>query len=176
MRLIGKGAFSRVYMSDEIDKNVIILTNDPAKECLSMNWHDNESGVFPTLERVDCNDDCHVYTQKYYPRVRSLKNNLKPDQWELYKELRNLSSNTNYCENKYNRYQNLYEAFENADIEETVKYDLLSMLDALSNFGPDIVFEISPRNVTVDNGKLILIDCFFFVSALDEVLKKKRKL
>ncbi|UZT50044.1 hypothetical protein [Enterobacter phage 01_vB_Eclo_IJM] len=51
--------------------------------------------------------------------------------------------------------------------------DVLMALDACANFGSDIQFEISPRNVRAVNGKLILVDCFFLVSKLQEVRSSK---
>lgn len=43
---------------------------------------------------------------------------------------------------------------------------LLAAIDALYNYGDDVCFEISPRNVTAHKGKLILLDCFLMKSHL----------
>jgi hypothetical protein len=53
---------------------------------------------------------------------------------------------------------------------------LNEQIDGLMNYGADIRFEISPRNVAVKNGKLILLDCFFFASKLREVRGIKKNL
>ena len=49
------------------------------------------------------------------------------------------------------------------------KEAICAHIQGLRDYGEDICFEISPRNVAVDNGKLILLDCFFKRSALDEL-------
>jgi len=167
-KLIGRGAFSKVYRSGD-DDFVTIVTTDKAKECLSLEWHDDPAGLFPICEQIDSNFDAGTYTYKmeYYPKVSSLKNTLDPDQWALYKTLRGID--LGYTPNKYDLYSKVCTAFEALEIEEDQKESLISMLDSLSNFGSDIGFEISPRNVAVKDGKLILLDCFFFVSDLKRV-------
>lgn len=52
--------------------------------------------------------------------------------------------------------------------------EVLEALDACSNFGTGIGFEISPRNISVDDkGNLILADCFFHRPTLTEVRSKR---
>lgn len=176
MKLIGRGMFSRVYQSDEVGSDhVIILSNDRAKEALSFNWHDNETGIFPTLEKVDYTGDFFVYTQKFYPRIRAWKKALDADQYRLYCDLKEVFNDT--CmnvKNEYDRYYMLYNAFDKSPIREDYKQDILSMIDSLANFGADIGFEISPRNIAIENGKLILLDCFFFTTDLLKARKKSR--
>jgi hypothetical protein len=46
-------------------------------------------------------------------------------------------------------------------------------VEACANYGSDVMFEISPRNVAVHNGNLILLDCFFIKSKLREVRDKR---
>ena len=160
LKLIGKGLFSRVYDNGD---NVLIYSKDHAKECLSMQWHDNSTGLFPEVERIDYLDNGQfIYQCKKYTKVRSLRNTLDVDQYALYLELRSLFSGLRYPCNINDRYQYLYDTFNGSSIDEDVKSSILDFLDSLCNFGTDINFEISPRNIAVDNGKLILLDCFFF--------------
>ena len=163
LKLIGKGLFSRVY--DNGDGSVLIYSKDHAKDCLSMQWHDNSMGLFPEIEKIDYLDNGQsIYQCKKYTKVRSLKNTLDADQYALYLELRALFSGLEILRNHNDNYQYLYDTFNASSIDESVKYSILDFLDALCNFGEDINFEISPRNVAVDNGKLVLLDCFFFSS------------
>jgi hypothetical protein len=167
MKLIGKGMFSNVYREGS-SKTVVIHSSDPAKEALSFNWHRNASGVFPKTERADFG----VYKMEYFPRV-SLKSSLRPDQYALYKELRKtfdrLGGNMEYRRYNHTKYAALYCEMNNSEIPNKVKNDILSYIDSLANYGSDICFEISPRNVAVKNGRLILLDCFFFKSELEKV-------
>jgi len=57
----------------------------------------------------------------------------------------------------------------------TLRNSLQEAIDACANYGSDIKFEISPRNVAVKNGNLILLDCFFVGSKQIEVTTSKRK-
>lgn len=47
---------------------------------------------------------------------------------------------------------------------------ILEALDACLNYGSSVRFEISPRNVAVQDGQLVLLDCFYLQSTLNEVL------
>ena len=77
-------------------------------------------------------------------------------------------NNVSYTMNMYDSYQAVYNAFNQLDDEE-LKETMLEALDACTNCGSDVAFEISPRNVAVKDGKLILLDVFFMKSALNEV-------
>src|SRR5690606_4308569 len=87
--LIGKGAFSKVYLLP--DRNTVeIISSDPAKECLAL-FGFGESYLWPAIERIEqLNDGKQVYHMPYFPRVKSLKDSLEPKQWLLYKALRSL--------------------------------------------------------------------------------------
>lgn len=161
MKLIGKGLFSKVY---QIDSNtVFIKTTDSVKECLS---YVGGNDYFPVIERTDEQGE---YTCKYYYKVLSLKNSLDPDQYKLYQELRKLDTHTT---NMYDGYAKCYDAFETIS-DENLKECLHEVLAELSGYGSDIRFEISPRNVAVNNGKLVLLDVFFLQSEANAVRSKK---
>jgi len=148
MNLIGKGQFSTVYQKTK--STVLIKSKDNVKECMALGWFPN-SKMFPKLERIGWSQDgeYQLYESKYYPRVQSLKSNLKPLEWEFYKTLRNL------CVQKPEDFRNLPKKFRNR------AQQLVAAWNALMNYDGMIGFEISPRNVAVNNGRLILLDCFY---------------
>ena len=65
----------------------------------------------------------------------------------------------------------VYEAFAAIE-DEDLKEVMIEALEACGNYGSDVAFEISPRNVAVKDGKLILLDCFFMKSKLNQVRSK----
>lgn len=161
LKLIGKGAFTKCYrLSDE---KVLLVSNDPIKECMALGWFP-DSPLFP---KVEFGAERGTYEMNYYPRLRGTKKFLDHDQYEIYKTLRALHERTVYrCNGNYHK---LYEAFEQnltGDLKET----MLEALDACADMGFDVSFEISPRNIAIKDGKLILLDCFFIRSELAKTL------
>lgn len=165
LKLIGKGAFTKAFLN--VDNSVILVSCCPIKECMSNGWFP-DSELFPKLERVD-SDVYSTYTMEYYPRLKGgLKANLDADQYAIYKTLRDLDG---ICTaNPFNRFDALYKAFEGIECDDLQEV-MLEALEACSNYGSDIGFEISPRNVAVKNGKLILLDCFYHIGTLTKVRK-----
>jgi hypothetical protein len=108
-------------------------------------------------------DEYSEYRGKYYPRVSGLKRNLCADDWKIYQTLRNLPTFGN-------DYYGLYEVFSTIE-DESLQETMLQALDALADYGSDMAFEISPRNVAIDGDKLILLDVFFFKSQLKSLRK-----
>ena len=159
MKLIGKGTFTKAYLNDQ-DGMVYLLTNDAVKECMVHGWFPN-SNLFPVIKFSEI--DPYDYKMKYYPRTKGLKSHLEPDQYEIYKTLRNIKTFVGV--NKFKSYSHYYKEFSKIE-DEDLQEVMIEALDACSNCGSDIGFEISPRNVAVDDGKLILLDCFFVISAL----------
>lgn len=151
--LVGKGLFSKVYKLNE--KQVLIKSCCNVKECISMEWH--SSTVFPKLECTEY----QTYVCEYYPKVKSLKESLKPLHYKIYLELKSLS--IGYVDNFYDFADHWANAFSTIT-NKKYRLALQNMLECLRNYGSDISFEISPRNVAVKDGKLILLDVFFMIS------------
>lgn len=173
MKQIGKGAFSTVYRMNK--HKVLIKSCCNAKECMSMGWFP-ETPLFPTLERIGTSDcgEFFFYTEKYYEKVRSLKYNLTAFEYGFYKELKELFFSFVMPENKHN----LIDAWREQFAKLPNKYHhkrrmLMEAVDAMGNYGSDVCFEISPRNVAVQGKKLVLIDCFFMHSQ-NEKIKQER--
>jgi len=162
---IGKGAFSTVWRDKKNPDMVRVETSDHVKECMGMGWFP-KSPLFPTVERTE---EIGVYSMRFYPTAKSkaVTGLLCEHDAELYKALRNLS--VNYWSKKapYELWTEAFNSLPEKFAEE--KETLLEALDALTNYGDDACFEISPRNVACENGKLILLDCFFLQSQLAQV-------
>lgn len=160
---IGKGYFSTVYQ--ETETTVLIVSSDPVKECMAMGWFPN-SRLFPKVERLDYDFDDEgnaLYRMKYFNRVSSLKNNLLPKHYKFYRVLKDYFSLIWAPSNFNESFEVLKDHFQKALKSEFAreKQILLEAVDSLANYGDDMWFEISPRNVAVSNGRLILLDCFF---------------
>lgn len=163
MKLIGKGSFTKAYLKN--NKTVLLKSIDPIKECMSFGWFPS-SRLFPKIKRITTNDDnVSLYEMKYYPKVKSLKQNLKLKEYEKYKELRSLD--IRYSVNPHDSFFNTRDAFKKIK-NRTLRKHMIDAIEACSNYGGDIAFEISPRNVAVNNGNLVLLDCFFKISTLRE--------
>lgn len=164
MKLIGKGMFTKCFLKDS--ETVLLVSTDPIKECMAFGWFpDND--LFPVIERIDIDDGRSMYEMEYYPRVSSLKNSLEPAQYEIYKTLRSLESIPPETRDNdaFYWWHNEFDKIEDEELREAMK----GALDGCANCGTDIMFEISPRNVAVKNGKLILLDCFFKCSLIREL-------
>lgn len=170
-KMIGKGTFTTAYMwgTDE----VLLKSTDHIKEVMAHGWFP-ESPLFPVVRPTDTQGE---YLMEYYPRTRGLKGPLDAEEYQLYKELRFLFSEFKVPSNKHDLYHKWYKTFEAYPFSHTDAEDirgaLLEALDACSNYGTDVNFEISPRNVAVKDGKLILLDCFFLTTQLNQVRGSK---
>ena len=159
MKLIGEGEFTRAYLRP--DGKVLLKSICPIKECMSYGWFP-ESRLFPKLEHIDCDDHSKFYLTEYYPKVSSLKDSLNEKHWAMYKELQKLPKGFGvYKYDKLDFWRETFPTLKNKRLRDT----MMEALDACSNYGTSICFEISPRNVATKNGKLILLDCFFQAGA-----------
>jgi hypothetical protein len=164
-KLIGKGAFSRAYLLES--GRVLLRSCCPIKECMALGWFP-DSPLFPVLGRVDYG----VYEMEFYPKVSSLKNSLDEGEYEIYRTLKRLSDSRPFWERPDDAYHAWYKVFDSeliGDLRDT----MISALEACANMGSDIGFEISPRNIAVKDGKLVLLDVFFSIGKLLEVRDKK---
>jgi len=160
LKVIGRGHFTTAYRKDR--KTVILKSRDKAKECMSLGWFPS-SNLFPTVTRISGQDEngFSMYEMKYVTRVRSPKKQLTKEHYELYKTLKTVYSM------RLDNADDIIRKFEALPIKRSIKNHLIDAVSALTNYGSDVHFEISPRNIGVTKtGKLILMDCFFFVNDL----------
>lgn len=157
-KLIGKGTFSKAYQVSE--DTVELVSTCPTKECYAMFSDGNPFA--PAIER-DYNQE-NTYRMPLYPKVRAPKRQLNERAYLVYKTLRNVDLVKGYQD---------FCAQINARsaLTEEEKENIISLAGDVCNAVDcrDMCFEISPRNITHDgDGNLILLDCFFCLSALKE--------
>ena len=165
VKRIGSGALTKAYLME--NGRVLLRSCDPIKEAMAYGWFP-DSEYFP---EVDVRGE-GVYEMQYYQPVRSLKAALAPTQWEIYKSLRNIWNEHAYsCRDYFDWYKVFeQEATDEFGVPDDVVQIILEALNACSNYDSSVNFEISPRNVAAQDGQLVLLDCFYLQSALDEVL------
>lgn len=165
---IGRGSFSTVYRKGN-EPSVLIVSTDPVKECMGLGWFP-KSRLFPKINRMSYNDDgSQTYTMQYYGKVTSLKKQLNKKSYQIYKALRDIPIPQ---VEDYLLYEAWIKAFTTMPKEFKRVGEILSeAVDALTNYGSDVCFEISPRNIAATkSGNLVLLDCFFMRS---ELIKKQ---
>ena len=155
MERIGKGLFSTAYR--KTNGQVLIKSVDHVKECMAHGWFPN-SHLFP---KVRFGDNDNEYLMQYYPRMTAPSRQLNSKHLAIYKNLRAIHHATLYTQN----FNQLRKAFKIGIQDQRVKVAMIEALEACANYGFDISFEISPRNVSyTPTGKLVLMDCFFIQS------------
>jgi len=160
MKLIGKGTFTKAYKMK--GGRVFLKSDCHAKECMSLKWFP-KSRLFPKIKKEGYGE----YSMKFYERVRAPKRQLNDGGWRLYKELRSLFTEALYG-GKNVGYDNLRQMFGKLE-KRSARAALLGATSAMSNYGEDVGFEISPRNIgTTKSGNLVLLDCFFMHNQLVE--------
>lgn len=158
MKLIGTGSFTKAYLKSRT--RVFLISSCPIKECMAQGYFPN-SYLFPKIKQLDHEQ----YEMPLYEQPKSLKESLLPKQWDIYAMLRELF--TYNAPDQFN-YSTWYEKFQELP-NKYVSNVLCEALDACANYTDKIGFEISPRNVAVKNGKLVLLDCFYSIDKLMEV-------
>lgn len=150
MKLIGKGSFTKAYLLD--NGRVQLHSCCPIKECMAHGWFPS-SRLFPELQLVDEG----IYEMDYLTRVTAPKRQLNETGYTLYKALQQV-----YADGSAVDYFSIYKSLEKYLAGFAELETMLEALDACGNWGTDIGFEISPRNISVTpEGFLILADCFF---------------
>lgn len=156
-KLLGKGAFSRVYAN--VDGTVTILTQDNTKECLALFCRKMKHLPDTTLLEVG------VYKQPRYHKIPAV-NQLK--EWKV---LKNIQKEYNSLSDRnYNALIDLIERYKN-ELGNDLYEALEELISAYSNYEYNIGFEIARRNLALDNdNNLILLDVIYS----PELLNKKR--
>ena len=170
---VGKGAFTRCY---ELDSETVLLeTFDPIKKLMSQGKFPKSKlfpAVVPFKKKAKVGGD--FYTMFYYKgrpnRCTSkwLRENLDPDQFELYKVLFDLTQKViAELKGKRNLDRRPYwiKAFKELEDKKLSKM-LIKTYDLCCTVAENIRFDCFPHNVSVHKGKLILLDCFYSAALL----------
>ena len=171
LKLIGKGLFSKVYSNSDLDY-VIINKNDYIKEAMAFEWFP-DSKYFPKIEEIEIGED-YYWKMKKYNKTRKVKGLLNHNDYMFYQELRKIFKTKPIIKNKYDSFEVLYKLFKESSLTEEQKELMLDAVNACSNYGSDVGFEISPRNIFIENGNLILADCFYIISQAEKIKTKKK--
>jgi len=121
-----------------------------------------------TFSKVYLDDE---YKMPLYNKVRAPKRDLKKKDFDVYMQLKRFYKNLSLPMSYNSIYKDISNT-PNKELSTRLKKLLKESLSALSNYGADIGFEISPRSIATDKkGNLILLDIWFFRSAL---MRKRR--
>ncbi len=160
---LGKGQFSKAYRVGDF---VYTFTkNDYSKEAVSMWAIENEHT--PTIERIQIIDDnTHIYRMPYYEPLNAKDH---PTAWAIRKELQNVK--TQYFWDFARQHNNYWgfdlsnKVIECANVSDTIKECLQSMIDAFMNYDVNPCFEFPKRNLAVDDkGNIIFLDVLFDIN------------
>ncbi len=169
LKKIGVGSFTDVFELNE--REVLISSACMIKECISFGWFP-DSELFPVLERIDRdeiykNGLCiNLFKAEKLQKVTAPKKQLTVQDYNLYTELRKVFNYT--PKGKHFKHEHLTKEFKSNITNEQHLEALQSALDACMNYGSDVSFEISPRNIMLNSkGGLVLNDCFFLSSNLE---------
>jgi hypothetical protein len=159
---IKQGHFTTAYLYHEQGK-VILESRCYIKECMALGWFP-DSELFPSIKFADIEDEVNtefrVYEMPLYVHGQSVKRNVCKEDYEgIYVLLRKIRYVSNYAD--------FEQQLITVGVSKEVKEDLLEAYEACTNYGSDVGWEISPRNVAAtSDGKLILLDCFYIKSQL----------
>lgn len=165
-KLFAKGLFTKAYLTEA--GRVLLHTIDPIKNAIGEQLFLPTHRMIPQAEKIDSFfngvNDVFVLDMEYMPRPSSIKQNVSARQWRFYNLLRDVATKIVYgfYPTDYDRTAAIYKQFEGLPYEfRSEREILIETLDGIKNYVDNVGFEISPRNVTVKGGKLVLLDCFF---------------
>lgn len=186
---IGKGLFSKAYLTKSGTPYVYLITKegakgaDYAKRMLSDLTEDEEfSPYLPRVTAVGClpTDEC-VYRMPLY-NAPLKKNKDAPLAWEQYRILESCleeaksklfwpavarGTNTTYIGHAL--MDATVTCAEDKGAEPGLIRALTLLKDTAADYGADYTFEFSPRNLaTTDNGHLILLDTVYSIKSVRE--------
>jgi hypothetical protein len=100
-------------------------------------------------------------------RPRSLKKAIPEKDYDLFKRLQKFMDEDVFGIGKYSNFtiSYLHNVIAESDhLEPWAKDFLVESVSGCANAGCDPTFEISQRNVAVQNGRLVLLDVWFMIS------------
>lgn len=158
---VRKGKFTTCYIYSDY---ALLHSCDSIKECLANGWFP-EHRLIPSItysNNITTNKDNYdVYKMPVYSQPSSLKEVLTIEDYELYQELRKLFNGLRWPRDSNTYHKYFINQVNNTWLDDSIKELLIDCYEACMNYSNRVFFEISPRNVAVNNNQLILLDCFF---------------
>lgn len=175
-KIIGRGAFTKCREHKTDATRVFLETTCTLKECIYLFNQEYEFSPKYYNREYDEIKDVWVFEAERYEKTRSLKDKLKPKYWKLYQHLRKLANdsvNFSGISGRYTQFSGLIAEILDWDIDEELKEDVYNYLSEFTNYSSCLRLEISPRNVFIKNGALILADVVFCTKQLQEARASK---
>jgi len=149
--MIGKGLFSKVFKVSE--NEVVILTNDNAKECMSCFCQGYKH--IPRMERIEDIGEFQAYKMPLYNKLT--KKNF-PKAWKEYVEINKALKYLRL--EKWTCFAACIKAIQdNENLSESLKESLSGLFDMMASYTDEIFLDLAKRNFMVDHeGILILTD------------------
>jgi hypothetical protein len=197
VKQIGKGAFTRAYLTETGEPYVYLKTHEgnsgdySKRQLAELNRDGEHSPYIPRLVYLDCDEQGFCYYRMPYYNAPLRKGNSEKA-WKQYQMIRKVwDAAQRELQKRINkdRYGALHtghmvmddvvEGVEEAGGSEGLVRALLLLKGQASNYGSDYTFEFSPRNLaTNDSGQLILLDTVFSLEAnrrrQDAAIRKRR--
>jgi hypothetical protein len=164
---VKRGSRTKVYIFND---KALLRTIDPVKECMALGWFPDHE-LFPEVKRTDfedLDDSFQVFESPVYLQGSSMKQLVCKEAWEeVYLPLRRMFLTMSWGFRSHEWKFSFLNAINNCvGLREEVKEPIKEAYEACMNFSESekVKFEISPRNIAAtEDGKLILLDCFFMV-------------
>lgn len=160
MKLIGEGFFTKCFDAGEGSVELHTFCNiKPAYA----EWGVGSGRLFPSMTKIDVRYDHQdiavtILKCKRYPKVASLKTALAPAQYALYLALRAIAAEA-IGWGSSRQFAGKVRTAKNVHWRH--REDIATAVDDVHNYASNVGIDISPRNVAVDNGRLVLLDVFF---------------
>jgi hypothetical protein len=162
---VKRGSRTKAFIFSD---KVLLRTIDPVKECMALGWFP-DSELFPEVKMTDfedLDDSFQVFESPVYLQGRSMKSLVCKEDWEeVYLPLKQIFQTMSWGFRSSDWHYAFINAVDNCvGLRYNVKDAVKKAYEGCMNFSERVKFEISPRNIAAtEDGKLILLDCFFIV-------------
>lgn len=163
LKKIGSGAFCQVYRKGKT--KVIIQSCCTVKRAMSEGFFP-DSPLFPKIKLLDRKGRWSYYEGTYmkvFDEYSTLMSKLNPFDKEFYHELNLAQYLDDHDEDYFDSYAGVIKNIETLPNKfHCRKALMIEAVEGLSNYGSDMALDVGTKNVALKNGKLVLLDCFFF--------------
>lgn len=176
-----QGMFTKAYNHPDDSSKVVLISCDPIKDCMAHGWFPDarnngwDTDLYPVIDQIGPCDwmripgNWRIYSMDRLERPRSLKKAIPEKDYELFKRLQRFMDDDVFGIVRYRHFtiSYLHKVIAESDhLQDWTKDFLIESVSGCANAGCDPTFEISPRNVAVQNGRLVLLDVWLMISEL----------